>query len=127
MAVIRPEMISDRITRRDLLPLSFLKKSAYTGSKRKMNYKLAKTEVPAEPTPGGTGEDAGNASGGEPVQEKEPETRTVLRVWTWFGLFASDLTDPSEMETADMEFSDAGIDEAIEYLNRKLEESEKQE
>ena len=128
MAVIKPDMISDKVTRKDMLPLSFLKMSPYTGSKRNMNYKLAKTEVSAE-TEAAAGPDGGKDAAGQgtaPEQEqKEPETRTVLRVLTWFGPYASDATDPSEMETADMEFSDAGIDAAVEYLNRKLEEAEK--
>ncbi len=45
MSIITEDMISDKITRKDLLPLSFLKKSAYTGSKRDFNYRLEKTET----------------------------------------------------------------------------------
>lgn len=95
MTVIKPEMISEWVTRKDLLPLSFLKKSAYTGSKRRMNYKLEKTEV---------------------MQE------AVLRVYAWKGPFSFDNTDPEQIVSADMEFSDAGIDAAVEYLNRLLPE-----
>ena len=48
MTVIKPDMLTDRITRRDILPLSFLKKSAYTGSKRGLRYKMEKAETEAE-------------------------------------------------------------------------------
>ena len=33
MTVIKPDMISDKVIRKDLLPLSFLKKSAKNGGK----------------------------------------------------------------------------------------------
>ncbi len=112
MAIITDDMISDRITRKDVLPLSFLKKSAYTGSKRRFNYKLEKTEIelPKEP-------DA------EP--DAEPPKKTVLRVYWWCGLMSFSATPPEKITSYDVEFSDAGIDEAIAYLNDRLSESEK--
>ncbi|MDO4962208.1 MAG: hypothetical protein Q4E57_10250 [Eubacteriales bacterium] len=116
MPVILPEMINDQITRRDLLPLSFLKMSSYTGSKRKMNYKLEKTEVPVEAeVPAGT-----EAPAGTETAAPEPEMKTVLRVYVWPGPFAFDNTEEEKIKQQDVEFSDAGIDNAIEILNKEL-------
>lgn len=108
MPIILDEMMDTHITRRDMLPLSFLKMSSYTGSKRQLRYKLEKTEmeVPAM------------ESAEKPAAE--PEKITVLRIYTWTGPFAFDVTPAEEMQTHDVEFSDAGIDEAIEYLNECL-------
>ncbi len=111
MTVIKADMISDHVIRKDMLPLSFLKKSSYTGSKRSLNYKLAKTEVPVSDNP--------------PAEGEEPEKKTVLRVYSWFGPNEFDTTDPELISSTDVEFSDAGIDEAIRILNEKLEEEKK--
>ena len=130
MTVIKPEMISDKVIRKDLLPLSFLKKSAYTGSKRKMNYKLEKTEIMPEteerqpeqnPNPE---QKPSPEQKSIPVQEQKPEQKpiTVLRVYAWKGPLSFDNTDPGQMLSTDVEFSDAGIDAAIEYLNGLLPE-----
>lgn len=104
MPIILDEMMDTHITRRDMLPLSFLKMSSYTGSKRQLRYKLEKTEVEV------------------PAMKSaaEPEKITVLRIYTWIGPFAFDVTPAEEMQTHDVEFSDTGIDEAIEYLNECL-------
>lgn len=97
MTVIKPDMLTDRITRRDILPLSFLKKSAYTGSKRGLRYKMEKAETKAE--------------------TENESSKTVLRVYTWRGIFAFDNTPENEMTVKDFEFNDAGIDSALDYLN----------
>ena len=117
MAVIKDDMISERITRRDMLPLSFLKKSAYTGSKRSLNYKLEKTEIeiPQEPLANNAENSASDKA------DTEPAKKIVLRVYSWVGKFAFDATPREEITVYDAEFSDAGIDEAIEYLNGRLE------
>ena len=138
MSVIKDDMVSDTITRRDMLPLSFLKKSAYTGSKRSLNYKLEKTEKEViqdeSDTSGSVNADAAHfakaANGTEKNANKtgknaaetaeEPVKITVLRVYTWVGKFAFDATPPEEITSCDMEFSDAGIDAAIDYLNERL-------
>ena len=44
MTVIHKEFISREITRHDILPLSFLKKSPYTGSKGGMCFRMEKAE-----------------------------------------------------------------------------------
>lgn len=123
MAIITDEMISSTIVRKDMLPLSFLKKSAYTGSKRKLNYKLEKTEIELQaPTPEDTSEKTEAASKAEPEQNTEaaPVKKTVLRIYWWTGPFSFDNTPPEEITSHDVEFSDAGIDEAISYLNEVL-------
>lgn len=114
MAIITDDMINDRITRKDLLPLSFLKKSAYTGSKRRFNYKLEKKE--AELTQDNDTADNKDAE----AETREPVTKTVLRVYWWIGLMSYDATASEDITINDFEFSDAGIDEAIAYLNEMM-------
>jgi len=102
MSVIKKEYLLDRITRNDLLPLSFLKKSAYTGSRDKLRYKIEKAE---------TGE--------------EPEIRKILRVYTWITPFAFDKTPEEELTVKDFDFSDEAVNQIASYLNICLEESRK--
>ena len=113
MSVIKPEMITKEITRHDVLPLSFLKKTSYTGSKRKLRYKMAKTEIEAETDKNTLGEG-----------EEQPEKKTVLRCYVWDGPFAFDNTPEEEIRIRDFDFNDAGIDAAIDYLNEELLRSE---
>lgn len=118
MSVIKPEMITRKITRHDILPMSFLKKSAYTGSKRGLRYRMAKTEIEKSiPV-----SDAVNASLAE--TDEKPETVTVLRLWTWSSKFSFDNTPEEEFHIKDFEFSDAGIDEGLKFLNEELERLE---
>ena len=123
MAIITDDMISERITRKDLLPLSFLKKSAYTGSKRNFNYKLEKTEIElpkVEASENGQSEAVpGTADTGA---EAEPVKKTVLRVYWWLGLMSYDATPTEAITSFDTEFSDAGIEDAIAYLNDMMSE-----
>ncbi len=118
MSVIKPEMITREITRHDILPMSFLKKSAYTGSKRRLRYRMAKTEI-ENPAPVS---DNVNASASE--TDERPETVTVLRLWTWSSIFSFDNTPEEEFHIKDFEFSDAGIEEGLKFLNEELEKLE---
>ena len=124
MAVITEEMTDKRITRRDMLPMSFLKMSSYTGSKKNLRYKLEKTEVEIAAA---SGEQADKTDGAAQASENadeaksEPVTKTVLRVYHWTGAFCFDATPKEEITGHDVEFSDEGIDEAIAYLNEVLE------
>jgi len=122
MAVITEEMTDKRITRRDMLPMSFLKMSSYTGSKRNLRYKLEKTEVEIAAASGEQA-DKGAAQASENADEAkaEPVTKIVLRVYHWTGAFCFDATPKEEITVHDVEFSDEGIDEAIAYLNEVLE------
>lgn len=176
MTVIKPEMINEHITRYDVLPLSFLKKSAYTGSKSGLRYRMEKTVVtvppPAQDTDkaanetgngatdkanaditriavnaivsagnsktenaetaeaGSSAKATDNANADDAVKSEKDNAagmvqseKTVLRVWHWGGCFAFDHTDPAEMTIRDFEFSDAGIDAAIAYLNEVLDKN----
>lgn len=119
MTVIKPEMITREITRHDVLPLSFLKKTAYTGSKRGIRYKMAKTEI--EPGADNDADKVENAGTGEDSSDKaEPAKRTVLRCYVWNGQFSYDNTPKEEIRGRDFEFDDSGIDAAIAYLNEEL-------
>ena len=95
MSVIKDEFISEKITKYDLLPLGFLKKSPYTGSKGKLRYRIEMTEE------------------GEGDQKKR-----FLRVNTWTTPFAFDHTPEEERTVSDFAFSEQGLEEIIEYLNK---------
>ena len=45
MTAIKDEYISDEIVRSDLLPISFLEKSAYTGAKGGLRFRLEKISL----------------------------------------------------------------------------------
>ncbi|MDO4489371.1 MAG: hypothetical protein Q4B67_09835 [Eubacteriales bacterium] len=90
MGVIKDEYISDKVTRFDMLPLSFLKKSAYTGSKGNVRYR---------------------------IEKKEEEERKFLFLSVWTTPFAYDKTNAEDMETKEFDFSDKGIDEIVDFLN----------
>ncbi len=100
MTVINSDMISEKVTRRDVLPLSFLEESPYTGSKKGLRYKMEKRII----------------------EDGENKETACLRLYTWHGRFSFDNTDESEIDTIDFEFSDKGIDNAIDRLNSILEE-----
>ena len=96
MSVIKEEFINKKITRFDLLPIGFLKKSPYTGSKGKLRYRIEKIE-----------------------EGEDPDIRKYLLVSTWTTPFAYDLTPEEEITKEKFDFSDAEIDKIIEYLNEK--------
>ncbi len=120
MTVIKPEMLSREVTRYDLLPLSFIKKSPYTGSKGKLRYRIEKAEkeIPGEDS----GTPAADAAVAAADEGRPAETRTVLRVSTWTGPNAWRETPAEEMRITDFDFSEAGLEEIIPYLNRLLQE-----
>jgi|P1105metagenome_2_1110788.scaffolds.fasta_scaffold01824_8 hypothetical protein len=113
MDIIRPEMLTGEVTRWDLLPLSFLKKSAYTGSKGALRYRIEK--VVEEITSGA------DASG-----EAQAKEITMLRVSTWNGPNAFDLTPAEEIRQKDFGFTDDALyKDIVSYLNeqRKMTQS----
>ena len=113
--IIKPEMISEEITKYDLLPLSFLKKSAYTGSKGKLRYKIEREVIPLETEQNADGEPAGVTVGDKtvkPVQEK-----IVMRVFTWTVDTAFDETEAEKITVRDFEFTGEALNEVIGYLN----------
>lgn len=97
MSVIKDEYINDKVTMHDLLPLGFLKKSAYTGSKGKLRYRIEKKEE-------GEGD----------------EIRKFLSLSIWRTPFAYDKTPAEEMTVSEHPFSNDGLNEIIEVLNSNL-------
>lgn len=113
MTVIDPEMISKNITIHDVLPLSFLKKSAYTGSKGGMRYRMEKAEVP---------EEISGAGAAEPTKDgaEETPTKTVLLISIWQEPFAYAETDQEKIEKKQFPFSKEGIEQSVSWLNEQL-------
>lgn len=114
--IITEEMKKEEITRLDLLPLSFLKESPYTGSKRGVRFRLERANI-------GGGEAGANSYDKKDFATGERNDRkvskTVLRCYVWHGKMAFKNTPAKEIRVKDVDFSDAGIDEAIKYLNEE--------
>lgn len=102
MSVIKEEYILPYITRADLLPLSFLKKSPYTGSRDQLRYRIEKVE-----------------------EGEEPNIIKKLRVTAWTTPFAFDKTPKEETIVKDFDFSNDALDDIVAYLNMCQEESRK--
>lgn len=126
MTVIEPEMISSSITMHDVLPLSFLKKSVYTGSKAGMRYRMEKAEVPDEAAAKKTAEKAGAEQGQQPsgkpeeAASEEIPMKTVLLVSIWPEPLAFAETDAAGIEKEIFSFSKDGIEQAVAWLNGQL-------
>ena len=78
------------INKKDLLPLSFLKKSPYTGSFQGIRYRIEKQE--------------------------EGESKSLL-VYTWPEPYAFSHTPEEEKEKKSFPFSDEGLEEIRLYLS----------
>ena len=78
------------INKKDLLPLSFLKKSPYTGSSRGIRYRIEKQE--------------------------EGEEKSLL-VYTWPEPYAFSHTPEEEKEKKSFPFSEVGLEEIRLYLS----------
>lgn len=90
---------------KDVMPIPFLKKEAFTGSYQGMRYRMKKKDVP--------------------VDENSEETVTQLSVHIWPQPFCFDKTDDSEKEEKMFDFSPDGIDRAVDWLNQKYIEEKK--
>ena len=101
MSVVKPEMIHPGIDHYDVLPLSFLKKSVYTGSKGNLRFRLEKAEL-------------AEAEGAAP--------KAVLRCETWTTPFAYPETPPEEIAERTFDFSEDGLLKAEAYLTSLLEQ-----
>lgn len=97
MSVIKEEYINEKVTIHDLLPLGFLKKSPYTGSKGNLRYRIEKMEE-------GEGD----------------EKRKFLMLSIWKTPFAFDKTPKEEITESEHPFSTEGLEEIIEVLNGNL-------
>lgn len=127
MTVIDSEMISPDITLHDVLPLSFLKKSAYTGSKGGMRYRMEKAEVPEEsPAEKTAGNPPEGPSGNAAETEAETPLKTVLLISIWQEPFAYAETDAEKIEKKQFPFSKEGIEQSILWLNEQMPRFSKQ-
>lgn len=131
VSIVKEEMIHQGLNRFDVLPLSFLKKSVYTGSKGALRFRLEKKELPASKPDASdrtlselTAEEAAEQEANAQAENNEPAKptamRTVLRCCSWTTPFAYTETEPEEILVSDFPFSDEGIDAALKALNQKL-------
>ena len=90
------------ITRKDVMPVNFLKKEKFTGSDTGMRYRMemTKREVPKE-----------DGVDGETVEE------TVLTVTSWPEPYGYDATPEEEKTHEEFPFSEEGIVSGVEWLN----------
>ena len=86
------------ITRKDVMPVNFLKKEKFTGSDTGMRYRMemTKREVPKE-----------DGADGETVEE------TVLTVTSWPEPYGYDATPEEEKTHEEFPFSEEGIVSAV--------------
>ena len=88
MTVIKPEMLADKITRSDLLPLSFIAMTPYTGSRDRLRDRIEKTR------------------------------EGQMKVSTWFGPNSYDNTEEDLITVREFDFSEEAVEEILVYLNR---------
>ncbi|MGI6053377.1 MAG: hypothetical protein ACOYA8_00795 [Clostridium sp.] len=82
------------ISRKDVMPVNFLKKEKFTGSDSGMRYRMEKTERDGE-------------SGGE----------TVLTVTAWPEPYGYDATPEEQKIQKEFPFSEDGIERGVSWLN----------
>lgn len=97
------------IEKRDILPIPYLKKAVFTGSHEGLRFRFAmlKREAPLE-----EGEEKG----------KEMQ---VLEVTAWEGPYGFDATPQEKKQSMETEFSEKGIQEGVDWLNRLWESEPK--
>lgn len=115
------------LNRKDLLDLTFYKKSPFTGSLGDLRYRLEKADVPEDTplgpyTPAPPAEAAETPEGEEGAEAEEIPMKSVLLLTTWPGPFAFDTTDDEKKEKALFEFSEEGMNAVTDFLNAKAEE-----
>ena len=98
MTAIKDEYISDDIVRSDLLPISFLEKSPYTGSKGGLRFRLEKVSPEAE----------------------EGKQTKLIKCICWPGPFSYEHTDSELMKEESFSFSEEGLLETCDFLNKRL-------
>lgn len=90
---------------KDVMPIPFLKKEAFTGSYQGMRYRMKKEEIPTE--------------------EGSEETTLRLSVHIWPQPFCFDKTDDTQKTQKYFDFSPEGIQEAVNWLNQKYTDEKK--
>lgn len=84
------------IERKDVLPLPYLKKAVFTGSYEGMRFRFAAVKKESKPAEGET---------------------QMLEVTVWEGPYAYDAVPEEKKQRTEMEFSEAGIQKGIDFLN----------
>lgn len=96
-----------KIQAKDLFHINFYKTDPFYGSFKGMNYRIIKYA----PEPGS---DAQNDS----VEQKTNEPELYLRVTHWPGPYIYDVTPDEDKTSRDFPFSNEGLAQATDYLNR---------
>lgn len=84
------------ITRKDVMPVNFLKKEKFTGSDSGMRYRMEMTK-----------------------RGEEPDTETVLTVTAWPEPYGYDATSDEQKIRQEFSFSEEGIVASVEWLNAR--------
>ncbi len=92
------------ITRKDVMPVNFLKKEKFTGSDTGMRYRMemVKREIQK-------GNDA----------EEKSEEETILLVTSWPEPYGYDATPDEQKIREEFPFSEDGIVSGVEWLNQQ--------
>lgn len=90
---------------KDVMPIPFLKKEAFTGSYQGMRYRMKKVDVP--------------------VSEDSEETTTRLSVHIWPQPFCFEKTDDALKTEQLFDFSSDGIHHAVDWLNQMYDNEKK--
>lgn len=85
------------LKRMQLFPLNFYKKENFNGSIGDMNFRLAKAEK----------------------EQEDGEKAVILRGTVWRGPYCYDATSDEKMEHREFSFAEEGIQEALEWFERK--------
>ena len=115
----------------NLYSIDYYKKTVFKGSYKGLCFRIAKAEVPSSPS-SDAGEqllsdnDAGSSlsEDGGVLDGGEEALVPVLRVQAWKGPYILEKTD-EEVFTEDFSYSDEGLAEANEWLERKQKELKK--
>ena len=84
------------IERKDILSIPYLKKSAFTGSYEGLRFRFAAVKRKTE---------------------SEEQEQQVLQIKAWEAPYSYDATPEEKMKSMDMEFSENGIQQGIDWLN----------
>ena len=91
------------ITTEDVLNMNFYKKQQFTGSYKGMRYLLRKDseEIPSD------------------NPDTPPESKTIFRCYIWPGPYNFATTPEEQKITATFEFSSAGKQQAVDWMNEQ--------
>lgn len=92
------------ITRKDVMPVNFLKKEKFTGSDTGMRYRMEMLKREVEKENGAEG---------------EMEEKTVLLVTSWPEPYGYDATPDEQKIREEFPFSEEGILNGVEWLNKQ--------